>query len=92
MKIADQKFELGQVVMTRGVSALVEDGLNIMSLIRRHAKGDWGDVPDDDRERNEHAVEDEERVMSAYETDRGRVWVITERDRSYTTCLTPNEY
>mgnify|MGYP006268163923 CR=1 FL=1 len=92
MRYEDQKFDLGRVLMTRGVSALVATGLNIIPLIRRHATGDWGQVPKDDRKRNEHAIEDGERIMSAYETDHGPIWVITERDRSRTTALLPREY
>jgi hypothetical protein len=37
-------------------------------------------------------VRDGSRVLSAYETAAGRVWVITESDRSATTLLVPEEY
>jgi hypothetical protein len=38
------------------------------------------------------AVRDGDRVLSAYQTAAGRVWVITEWDRSATTLLLLEEY
>jgi len=32
------------------------------------------------------------RVLSSYEVGEGRVWIITEADRSVTTILLPEEY
>jgi hypothetical protein len=32
------------------------------------------------------------RVLSSYETTAGRIWIITESDRSVTTILLPEEY
>jgi hypothetical protein len=45
-----------------------------------------------DRRANDRAVRDGDRVLSAYETAAGRVWIITEWDRSATTLLLPEEY
>ena len=42
---------------------------------------------------NDRAVYEGTRILSAYTlTDGTRFWVITEHDRSVTTCLTPDEY
>jgi hypothetical protein len=49
-------------------------------------------VCDADRDANDLAVESGERLLSAYEVDGERLWVITEADRSVTTVLLPEEY
>jgi len=37
-------------------------------------------------------VKNDFRILSAYNTPSGRLWVITEADRSVTTFLLPEEY
>ena len=78
------KFALGQVVMTRGVSELVnERGLYPFYYLHRHAHGDWGDVADSDKASNEDAVANGRRIFSAYNLagmPESRLWVITEAD------------
>jgi hypothetical protein len=58
----------------------------------RHASGDWGELCAFDRRQNEIALRDGYRVLSSYEVPTGRVWIITEVDRSVTTILLPEEY
>lgn len=53
-------------------------------LLSRHQAGDWGDVDDEDAERNDLALEEGDILISAYACDAGRVMIGTERDRSYT--------
>lgn len=87
------KFELGRVVGTPGaIDALDTLGIAPGALLRRHVAGDWGDVPDDDRQVNEDALIDGDRLHSAYQVSGVRFWVITESDRSVTTILLPEEY
>jgi hypothetical protein len=89
----DTKFDLGSVVMTRGVQSWYQDGFNPFPYIQRHASGDWGDeLGEDDKRRNDEAVEKGLRILSAYSTDHGKMWIITEADRSATTLLRPEEY
>jgi hypothetical protein len=45
-----------------------------------------------DRRQNEIALREGSRVFSSYETPAGKVWIITEADRSVTTILLPEEY
>jgi len=80
--------------MTPGaIEALNRGGHSQLEFITRHAKGDWGEVCEEDKSANDQAVGREERLLSAYKTRRGeRVWVITEADRSATTILLPEEY
>jgi hypothetical protein len=63
-----------------------------MDLVQRHASGDWGDLDTHDRLENEIAVREGFRILSAYELEGIRFWVITEADRSTTTILLPEEY
>lgn len=60
--------------------------------LARHAAGDWGDLCAFDRRQNRIALRDGYRVFSSYDAPAGRVWVITEADRSATTILLPEEY
>jgi hypothetical protein len=54
--------------------------------------GDWGALCAFDRRQNEIALRDGYRVLSSYDVLAGRVWIITEADRSMTTILLPEEY
>jgi hypothetical protein len=55
--------------------------------------GDWGDLEDEDKKENNFSVELGFRILSVYELETGgKVWVITEYDRSVTTILLPEEY
>ena len=94
MIAVNKPFPLGQVVATPGaLEALTASGQTAADFLDRHAGGDWGDVDEHDRQANEDALVNDERLLSVYHTKQGeRIWVITERDRSVTTLLLPNEY
>lgn len=94
MIATNKPFPLGQVVATPGaLEALARSGQSPADFLDRHAAGDWGDVDEHDRQANEDALVNDERLLSVYHTKQGeRIWVITERDRSVTTLLLPNEY
>jgi hypothetical protein len=84
---------LGRVVATPGaLKLLTEARVHPFDLLARHATGDWGDLCTFDRRQNEIALRDGLRVLSSYEIPAGRVWIITEADRSITTILLPEEY
>ena len=84
---------LGRVVATPGALQLLreaeEDPLRLLS---RHASGDWGELDAHDVRENERALRHGWRLLSSYPVGEGRVWVITEADRSCTTLLLPEEY
>lgn len=64
-----------------------------LKLLSRHVTGDWGDLGEEDQQENELSVKEGFRVLSAYELPTGgKVWIITEADRSSTTILLPSEY
>jgi hypothetical protein len=86
-------FELGAVVGTpAALNTLGWANVAPSELVGRHASGDWGDLCEHDRCENERSLQHGWRVMSSYPVGGGRVWVITEADRSVTTILLPEEY
>ncbi len=87
-------FELGQIVVTRGATiSLATIDRHALQLVSRHVEGEWGNLPPEDIEENRHSLEQGFRLFSSYDFDEGsKFYVITERDRSVTTVLTPDEY
>ena len=84
---------LGRVVATPGaLKLLTEAREDLFGYLARHATGDWGDLCAFDRRQNEIALRHSYRVFSSYETSVGKVWIITEADRSVTTILLPEDY
>ncbi len=84
---------LGRVLATPGaLEVLGKSGGCALDLLVRHATGDWGELCAFDRRQNEIALRKGYRVLRSYGTSAGRVWVITEADRSVTTILLPEEY
>ena len=86
------KFRLGHIVATpNALTRLAQD--DILAAIQRHQAGDWGDVPEEDRQENELALQQGFRLLSAYSSAQGvKFWIITESDRSSTTVLLPEDY
>lgn len=84
-------FPLGRVVATPGALEALPMG-GIRELIGRHASGDWGNLDGHDRRANDQALKHGFRLLSSYDTPAGRVWIITEADRSSTCVLLPSEY
>lgn len=92
MRQQTASFPLGAIVATASAVAEVPL-LAIHAALDRHAAGDWGNLCDEDLLANERALVEGERLLSAYETTAGAsFWVITERDRSVTTVLLPEDY
>lgn len=90
-------FELGRVMISREVSAAIEAspsyGREIFHKLSRYTHKDWGDaLPEEDKTTNNEAIACGDRLLGAYNTSKGKVWIITEADRSTTTILYPDEY
>lgn len=86
-------FSLGHVVATPGaLDALVAAGQDPAELLDRHRAGDWGEVPPEDAAENRRSVRHGWRILSSYPVGAGRVWIITEADRSSTCLLLPEDY
>src|SRR5215211_5427372 len=87
------RFRPGRLLATpAALEALAATGLSPARLLARHLAGDWGDLGAADARANDDALASGGRLFSAYATAAGRVWVITEWDRSATTVLLPEEY
>ena len=88
------RFPLGQLLSTPGALQLLHDcNVDPLSLLARHVRGDWGTICAEDAQSNEEALQWGDRLLSSYVLPGGGViWVITEADRSVTTCLRPDEY
>jgi hypothetical protein len=80
------------------LEALAKAGQTPLEFLRRHARGDWGDVCPEDSALNDEALRDGSRVFSAYSLKTGeRLWIITEAagddgQRPSTCLLLPDEY
>ena len=103
------RVPLGIVVVTRAVDQQLmcrEDGRAfVMSCLRRHGQGDWGDLGVHDDEANDLALVTGGRILSSYPIPEQirhgardeRLWIITEAEdgggvRSQTTVLFPSDY
>ena len=84
-------FPLGQTVITANAADALHPA-DVLDALRRHARGDWGEVCAEDAAENELSITEGFRLLSAY-TDRNGVkfWIITEWDRSATTVLLPED-
>src|SRR5438874_12288273 len=90
-------FALGQTVATpAALHALAAAGTTPLPFLARHARGDWGDVGEEDRRENELSLTRGFRLFSVYRYDptdpERKVWIITEADRSSTCVLLPADY
>jgi hypothetical protein len=78
--------------MTSGAAAVVPPS-EFLRALRRHLRGDWGELDREDRAANDQALLEGRRLLSAYTTETGtKFWIVTEADRSVTTVLLPGEY
>lgn len=89
--------ETGKLVATRSVvTDMHEDtdfALQVQDALSRYFSGDWGDCSTEDSKANDRAVrERDDRILAAYPTKNGRLYIQTEWDRSYTTVLYASEY
>lgn len=87
-----QLFKSGQVVVTPGAMNLRVQGISLFTYLKRHLTGDWGDLSERDKEENQFSLHRNLRLLSSYNTPLGKLWIITEADRSSTTILLPDEY
>ena len=83
---------LGQTVATPAALGVLSR-TDIVTALRRHAAGDWGEVDSEDRAANDDALTTGERLLSVYRSaNETTFWVVTEADRSVTTVLLPEDY
>lgn len=90
-----RNFSLGQLVYTpAAMGFMLTNNIDMFALLARHKTGDWSDMSEEDQKSNEEATNPDfpSRVFSSYSYRAGKVWVITEWDRSATTILLPSDY
>lgn len=94
-------FKLGRVVATTRVDNRMRNdrvfAAFVSKSLRRYQECDWGDTCKEDKESNDHAIDNGERILAVYTQDPIlrepiTIWIITEWDRSVTTVLFPEEY
>lgn len=94
------QFDLGPIVSTPGaLEALQRNGSTGIEYLQRHARGDWGNLDDEDKAANDAAVVSGARLLSAYRLPDGtKLWIITDAEiddqhhRAASTFLLPDEY
>lgn len=85
------RFSLGLLAITANASTTLATEL-VLTALKRHASGDWGDLCPEDALANDDALTEGGRLFSAYGHGACRFWIITEADRSVTTVLLPEDY
>ena len=86
------RFRLGELLITANAATHV-DRESYLEGLSRHAKGDWGEVNEEDQAANNRALVEGTRLLSAYKDSQGTKYrIITEADRSVTTVLMPEDY
>ena len=87
-----QHFPLGQLVITANAADELHP-VDVRDAFHRHARGDWGELDPHDNAMNEEAIDEGGRLFSVYrDRYQTRFYIITEADRSATTCLLPEDY
>lgn len=85
-------FLMGRLLITPGARDAI-DYASVVGGVRRHVRGDWGELCAEDKAANDAALQHGARLLSAYRgRDGTKFWIITEADRESTTVLLPDEY
>ena len=85
--------------VTAGINAAIERDAHFAKEVflatNRYAAHDWGDLCESDKALNEHALQHGGRILAAYPTSQGRMYIITEDAAArllMTTVLFADEY
>lgn len=97
--IGKAKFDLGVIVTTPAAQAAVLQ-VRIIECLARHGSGEWGLMPEYDKQINERMLVEKGRVMSAWAIDPSlhasgslnTFWIITDAPGVLTTILLPDDY
>lgn len=90
-------FELGELYQTLGISeARKKDpqfNNEVNNAFKRYCRADFKGMYEEDIELNTAAIKNNnDRIFGAYDTLKGKIYIITEYDRSHTTILFADEY
>ena len=85
--------------VTAGINAAIERDAHFAKEVflatSRYAAHDWGDLCESDKELNEQALQRGGRILAAYPTSLGRMYIITDdttAEKLVTTVLFADEY
>lgn len=93
-------FNIGKVVVTHKINYEMKNNLQFMIevdiCLKRFAVKDWGCLSDEDKTVNNEALQypDDLYLLGAYQTCKGKIWIITNRvseNSNATTVLFPEE-
>ena len=92
-----QRFNMGKISMTRALNNTMADNTlfakESTAALQKYTSCDWGDISAGDKQLNDEAIASgQDRIFAAYQTSEGKIYIITEWDRSYTTLMFANEY
>jgi hypothetical protein len=86
------KLDLGNVIITPGAASKLPPE-DVQRALRRHARGDWGEISEQEQRANDARLEEGGTIASIFTASNGeRFYVLTEADRTVTTVLLPHEY
>jgi len=84
---------------TRGIHAAIQQNPEyaneLLLLCDRYSRGDWGELCESDKDINRNAIVYGGRILAAYPTTQGRVYIITDDTKAkkpVTTVLFADEY
>ena len=90
------EFELGEIVQTKRIGEARKNtqfDKEVENSFKRYCKTDFSGMPQEDIDLNKSAIANgDDRIFGAYNTSLGKIYIITEHDRSYTTILFADEY
>ena len=90
--------EIGQPTITSHLHEVMQVNpvfeLEVYQAFEKYVNCEWGDLDPEDKELNDNAVQEpgSDRILAAYKLSKGKIYIITEWDRSYTTLMFANEY
>lgn len=93
-------MRISETYMTSGISAAmtsVKKMGDVLKALERFKAHDWGNVPDEDVDANTMALTFGDRILGAYDTDLGEIWIIADAvyessEARRVTILFPSEY
>ena len=89
-------FKTGKIYMTKGINDTIADNeqfsKEVVQALQKYKSHNWGDLCEEDKQLNDEAIINGDRIVAAYKTSQGKIYIITEHDRSATTILFAEEY
>ena len=89
-------MKLGNLFATRKIEDLMIENSkfrdDVNYALNRFLYNDWGITISDDALANDEAIIYGEKIKAEYQTCKGRIWIISDGERSYSTILFPSEY